>query len=105
VKSLEGTLANRTPTIDIGDGLGQFQIPSLFGLRKQHFFHTGLLGNNATSIAGKTQRFANLRQAVGFYVSAAFAGSPESGSFPAIRALSAANLDDLAHFLERISGG
>ena len=105
VEALEGTLANRTPTTDLGDGLGQFQIPTLFGLRKQRFFHTGLLGNNTVVIAGESQRFANLRQAVGFYISSAFAGSPEGPNFPAIRALTAANLDDIAHFLEKISGG
>ena len=105
IEALEGTLANRTPTVDIGDGLGLFQIPQLFGLRKQHFFHTGLVGNNTVVIAGETPRFANLRQAVGFYVSASFAGSPEGQFFPAILALTAANLDDIAHFLEKISGG
>jgi hypothetical protein len=80
-------------------------VSSRHGVLRRHFFHTGLLGNNTVVIPGETPRFANLRQAVAFYVSMAFADSPEGSFFPAILALTDADLDDIAHFLERISGG
>ena len=68
---------------------------------------TGLLGNNTVAISGETLRFTNLRQAVAFYVSPEFAGSPEGllPIFAAILVLTPADLDDIAHFLEKISGG
>jgi hypothetical protein len=56
-------------------------------------------------IPGETPGFANLRQAVAFYVSAEFGGSPEGAFFPALQVLTDTDLDDIAHFLERISGG
>lgn len=98
--------ANATPTTDTGDGSGLFQIPQLFGLRNDHFFHAGSLGNSTVGSPGSTERrFANLRAAVSFYVSPAFAASPEgqTGNFASILALSPTQLDDIARFLVTIS--
>ena len=105
VETLEDTLllAGGTPTADTGNGGGAFQAPPLFGLRKDQFFHTGLLGNNSVAAPGQTLLFTNLRDAVSFYVTAAFAGSPEGPSFSAVQAMTAANIEDIAHFLEAIS--
>src|SRR5262249_21007258 len=102
----------QTPTTDDGDGLGQFQIPQLFGLRKNHFFHNGVLGNNVDSpLPGKTQLFMNLRAAVAFYTSPEFAASPEgqkllpdqSRMFQGLFNMTQAQIDDVASFLEAIS--
>lgn len=104
VEALEHDAAhfNPTPTIDTGDGSGQFQVPQIFGLRKNHFFHTGLLGNQPAAISGQTLRFTNLRDAVNFYTTPAFATSPGGVAFP-VTTLSPADVEDLAHFLEAIS--
>jgi len=106
----------RTPTVDDGDNLnlGKFQIPQLFGMRKTHFFHSGVLGNNVASpTGGHTQLFMNLRTAVSFYQSFDFAASPEGqlrlplpdGSlrFQGILDMTPAQIDDIAAFLEAIS--
>jgi hypothetical protein len=98
------THANATPTVDTGDGNGQFQVPQIFGLRKSHFFHSGVLGNNTVAIAGQTLRFTNLRDAVSFYVTPAFAESPGGLAVPgSLASMSPTDIDDIAHFLEAIS--
>jgi len=107
-----GAARSQTPTLDDGDNLGKFQVPQLFGLRKTHFFHNGVLGNNVIlPPSGKTQLFANLRQAVDFYRSPEFRASPtgqevladNSRRFQALFDMTDAQVDDVTAFLEAIS--
>ena len=103
----------RTPTLDDGDDLGQFQVPQLFGLRKTHFFHSGVLGNNVDppSTSVHTQLFMNLRAAVSFYKSPEFIASPAgqlrlpdgSRQFQGIFGMTDPQIEDIAAFLEAIS--
>lgn len=94
---------NPTPTVDAGDGLRQFQVPQVFGLRKAQFFHSGAIGNHSVAIPGETLRFTNLRDAVAFYTTPSFAGSPGAVIAPGVVTLTAADVSDIAHFLEVIS--
>jgi cytochrome c peroxidase len=114
VEALEHALTlphTPTPTLDTGDGAGQFQIPQLFGLRKNQFFHTGLLGNKTVALSLQTLQFTNLRDAVSFYVTDQFLGSPGGletelafpGTLASLANMSPADIDDIAHFLEAIS--
>jgi cytochrome c peroxidase len=102
VESLEDEPSDppSTPTVDNGNGSGEFLTPQLFGLRKQHFFHTGRIGNNTVQIEGKSLRFTNLLDAVDFYRSDAFNDSPTNGS---VVDFTDAEAEDIAAFLEAIS--
>ena len=102
VESLEASnpLSFSTPTTDLGNGNGAFQTPQLFGMKKQHFFHAGAIGNNVNQIDMETQRFSNLRDAVAFYVSDAFTNSPTGGQ---VRDMTEVEIREIAAFLEAIS--
>ncbi len=96
--NIEGLPANATlPTIDRGDGAGQFQTPQLFALRKPAFFHNNPIGNATTPLPGRTLQFTNLRRAVEFY---------ESDTFAAVHArliMTDQDKDDITAFLVAIS--
>lgn len=108
----------KTPTFDDGSGSAPglpipsirpfppapFQTPQLFGLRKPHFFHTGIFGNNDNemTIPGETLRFTNLLHAVSFYNSTEFNASPGAKQFGQIQ-MSSTEMREIAAFLEVIS--
>jgi cytochrome c peroxidase len=96
-----------TPTLDEGNS-GQFQVPPLFGLRKPHFFHNGVSGNETAALPGKTLLFTNLRKAVEFYTSQEFRQSPtglevNGTRFQPLFDMTPDQIDDVTAFLEAIN--
>ena len=88
VESLEVGFGS-TPTVDNGNGVGQFLTPQLFGMRKQHFFHTGAVGT--------------LRDAVAFYNSNEFSIADGLGDDAGGLNMTDLEIDDITAFLEAIS--